>query len=269
MAQEFKTDRLANQASSFQSLMRLWQSQRYAAEVTPLPFLNSLTADPVWQQLAHTGPGLTWILDVRTGAYRFMSHTSKWFTGHSPELLLQGGIAQMQSLLYPDDADAYWQLMRRVWKFLLALPAQQRRHYQFSCDYRFQKKSGTIIRVLEQNSVLQTDKNGNIILLLGTCLDITHWKKSAELVASVYAPENEVSFLCTSADETNLLRETLSKREKEVLKLVAAGYSSKHIADQLCISMHTVNTHRKKMIEKTNTKNTGELVQHAFSNRLI
>jgi len=123
--------------------------------------------------------------------------------------------------------------------------------------------------VLEQNSVLQTDKNGTITLLLGTCLDITHWKKSAELVASAYASKNEISFLCTTADETTPIRETLSKREKEVLKLVAAGYSSKHIADQLCISKHTVNTHRKKMIEKTNTKNTGELVQHAFSNRLI
>ena len=123
--------------------------------------------------------------------------------------------------------------------------------------------------MLEQNSVLQTDKNGTITLLLGTCLDITHWKKSAELVASAYASKNEISFLCTTADETTPIRETLSKREKEVLKLVAAGYSSKHIADQLCISKHTVNTHRKKMIEKTNTKNTGELVQHAFSNRLI
>jgi len=87
--------------------MQLWQSQRYAAEVTPLTSQNHLTVDPVWQQLAHTGPGLTWILDVRTGTYRFMSHTSKWFTGHAPEQFLQGGIAQLQNLLHPDDADAY------------------------------------------------------------------------------------------------------------------------------------------------------------------
>ena len=269
MAPEFKPSGTGKSGDAYHALMQLWQSQYYAPEVTPLTFQNELTADPAWQQLVHTGPGLTWILDVRTGTYLFMSHTSKWFTGLPSELFLQEGIARMKTLLHPDDADNYWKLMRRVWKFLLALSPQERGHYQFSCDYRIRKTNNDTIRVLEQNSVLQTDKNGMITLLLGTCLDITPWKKSTELVASVYASKNEVSFLCTSADETTPLRETLSKREKEVLKLVAAGYSSKHIADQLCISYHTVNTHRQKMIVKTKTTNTSDLVRFALDNRLI
>jgi len=42
-----------------------------------------------------------------------------------------------------------------------------------------------------------------------------------------------VRFVCTSTDNPAITPEPLSKREKEVLKLVAAGYSSKHIIDQL------------------------------------
>ena len=61
----------------------------------------------------------------------------------------------------------------------------------------------------------------------------------------------------------------LSKRELEIVKLMAEGYSSKLIADKLFISFHTVNTHRQRIIEKTNSKNTGGVVQFAVSHGLI
>ena len=269
MEKDSNTEVPGEPAESFQSLIQLWQSQRYAPEGTPYHMKDYMAANPAWQQLVHKGPGLTWILDVRSASYIFMSHNCKWFTGLNSEEFLQEGIALLQTLLHPDDAAAYWKLMRRVWKFLLALSPEQRLHYQFSCDYRIKKMNGASIRVLEQNAVLETDSHGMITHLMGTWLDISHWKKSDELVASVYAPENEASFICTSTEATSTSREMLSRREKEVLKLVAAGYSSKHIAAQLCISYHTVNTHRQKMIGKTNTTNTSELVRFALDNGLI
>jgi DNA-binding CsgD family transcriptional regulator len=62
---------------------------------------------------------------------------------------------------------------------------------------------------------------------------------------------------------------SLSKRELEIITLMAAGYNSKYIADKLFISFHTVNTHRQKMIEKTSTRNTGGLIQFAMYHGLI
>lgn len=53
----------------------------------------------------------------------------------------------------------------------------------------------------------------------------------------------------------------LSKRELEILKLVAQGYSSKEIADMLFLSSYTVRTHRKNILRKTETKNGTELVK--------
>ena len=61
----------------------------------------------------------------------------------------------------------------------------------------------------------------------------------------------------------------LNKRELEIVKLLAEGYSSKLIADKLFISFHTVNTNRQKIIEKTHSKNTGGVVQFAVSHGLI
>jgi DNA-binding CsgD family transcriptional regulator len=55
-------------------------------------------------------------------------------------------------------------------------------------------------------------------------------------------------------------QEDISKREKEVLYLIAHGYSSKMIADKLCISIHTATTHRTNLLDKFQAKNTAELV---------
>lgn len=55
----------------------------------------------------------------------------------------------------------------------------------------------------------------------------------------------------------------ISPREREVLSLVADGFSSKQIADKLFISNHTAISHRKNLIEKFKVKNTAQLIKRA------
>ncbi|WP_273566077.1 response regulator transcription factor [Maribacter halichondriae] len=55
----------------------------------------------------------------------------------------------------------------------------------------------------------------------------------------------------------------ISVREKEVLQLIANGFSSKEIADMLFISNHTAISHRKNLIEKFNVRNTAQLIKRA------
>lgn len=61
----------------------------------------------------------------------------------------------------------------------------------------------------------------------------------------------------------------LSDRESEVLVLVAQGFSSKEIADKLCISIHTVNTHRKNITHKTGIKSVAGLAVYAMLHNLV
>lgn len=56
----------------------------------------------------------------------------------------------------------------------------------------------------------------------------------------------------------------ISKREEEVLELIANGYSSKEIAAKLFISNHTAISHRKKLLEKFKAKNTAHLIKTAM-----
>lgn len=61
----------------------------------------------------------------------------------------------------------------------------------------------------------------------------------------------------------------LSRREKEVLELIAEGYTNPEIAEKLFISTFTVDSHRKNLIAKLNVKNTAMLVRFAVEHKLI
>lgn len=60
----------------------------------------------------------------------------------------------------------------------------------------------------------------------------------------------------------------LTRRETEILRLIASNYSTKKIAEQLCISEETVLTHRKNLMAKLEIHNTAGLVSFALKNNM-
>lgn len=61
----------------------------------------------------------------------------------------------------------------------------------------------------------------------------------------------------------------LTKREYQVLGLVAQGKTNKQIADELFISVKTVETHKTHILEKLNLSNAAELIRYAIKNKII
>ncbi|WP_435354005.1 response regulator [Emticicia sp. SJ17W-69] len=61
----------------------------------------------------------------------------------------------------------------------------------------------------------------------------------------------------------------LTEREIEIVKLIAQEFSNGEIAKKLCISERTVETHRKNIYRKTNTKTIVGLIKYAVEHRLI
>jgi DNA-binding NarL/FixJ family response regulator len=61
----------------------------------------------------------------------------------------------------------------------------------------------------------------------------------------------------------------LSRREKEVLKLIAQEFTTQEIADNLFISLKTVESHRSSLLSKLNARNSVGLVRIALENNLL
>ncbi len=63
--------------------------------------------------------------------------------------------------------------------------------------------------------------------------------------------------------------EILTRREQEILRLIASGHPNKNIASRLKISIRTVETHRGNLTKKLGLKNTAGLVKYAFAKGLV
>lgn len=164
--------------------------------------------------------------------------------------------------IHPEDKIRFIRNEQKVTDFFNNLQPEQITKYKVSYDYRLRKTDGTYIWVLMQTITIQSTEDGAVIRVLGIQTDITHLKtdnKSSGL--SFIGLEGEPSFYNVPIDSSALPagRELFSKREKEVLQLMLAGKSTNQIAEMLFISVHTVNSHRKKIFSKSNCSSLVEL----------
>jgi len=62
---------------------------------------------------------------------------------------------------------------------------------------------------------------------------------------------------------------TITEREQDVIRLLGEGLSVKEIADQLCISPRTVESHKNNLLEKLELRNTVALIKYGIQHKLI
>lgn len=103
-------------------------------------------------------------------------------------------------------------------------------------------------------------KNASIDQLTESITDAINGKPSLS---------QEVQSILVQSQESVKKRPRLTRREKEILKLVADGLTTDLIADKLNISPLTVETHRRNLRHKFEVKNTAALVRSAVEQRLI
>ena len=122
-------------------------------------------------------------------------------------------------------------------------------------------------RVTETLQVLETDSRGNIWLAL-CILEISPNQLPPFTVNSqiVNTATGEVFSPLTRYYQSESI---LTKRELEILTLVAQGKLSKEISNLLHISVHTVDTHRQHILEKLDVDNSHEAVRYGQSLGLI
>jgi DNA-binding CsgD family transcriptional regulator len=74
---------------------------------------------------------------------------------------------------------------------------------------------------------------------------------------------------CKCRPSANTTTEHLTERETDVLKWLAKGLSNKEVADKLHVSIHTVHTHRKNIMDKTSIRSLAGLTIYAVSKGIV
>ncbi len=98
----------------------------------------------------------------------------------------------------------------------------------------------------------------------------------AELLEAIHRVHKGHQYIDSNVSQTlrqeNERQESLpliTKREKEVLGLIAEGLTNPQIAEKLFVSLSTVDSHRKNLLAKFDLKNTASLIRVAIENKLL
>ncbi|WP_228394351.1 response regulator transcription factor [Chryseobacterium glaciei] len=91
-----------------------------------------------------------------------------------------------------------------------------------------------------------------------------------EIYICDHAKDRMINFISSEHAQKRLqIKDPLTRREMEILKLICDGLSSKDICEKLFISINTVETHRKRILLKLNVKNSVGVVKYALENHMI
>jgi PAS domain S-box-containing protein len=199
--------------------------------------------------------------------FDFVSDEIKEVLGYTRE---EFSVEMIMQCIHPNDRAWFLNCQDAAASFLMGLTPKKQMKYKMRFDYRIKKKDGEYIRVMQQVVVIQNDDEGKILRTLVVLTDISHLKKNDQVVMSYIGMDGEQSYLNVNVQNMFLEKNSLlSRREKEVLYLLAEGLLSKQIAESLYISKHTVDSHRKNLLRKTGSESTAALVKKAITDGLI
>ena len=216
---------------------------------------------PFLEKLDTVESGGILVFDLCKREHIFISNSMEKLMGYNINEMHEKGNDYFDLRIHPDDIKIILGAGIQYLNLYFSFPIEERINVKFKAinEYRIQNGKGEFIRVVEQFMPLEYDRNYNIWLVVSV-FDIIPNANIDHIASSrLHLPEKGELIQYNYIGNKN----PLSKREKQVLKYISKGMPSKQIADELFISVNTVNTHRQKIIEKLNVKNTFEAIQFA------
>lgn len=222
---------------------------------------------PTLATLAAIGNTGVSVFDLFKKNHLFYSPNYSSFLGYKPGEIVEKGQAFLDEKIHPED---YTVLLRNgilLLNLFRQFPVKDKPDYKFINDYRILNAANTYVRIIEQHQVLELDRMGNTWLSL-SIIDISPDQDLREGVKSqlLNFKTGQIIPFDQTAEKTG---QELTEREIEILQLVKNGFLSKEISTKLSISIHTVNTHRQRVLEKLGANNSMEAVFFASKSGLL
>lgn len=191
------------------------------------------------------------IYDCFENKILFTNSSFKTITGNDEKLF---DLDFLINMIHPEDLEYFFNCEEKHLAFTNKLAFNDHFKYNNFYSYRIKTNSGEYMRILQECQALEVNDSGHLTKTL---------VKHKKIEYSETKPENDYKLFDKSLniyiDSEN--RYNLTKRELEILNLIKDGLNSQQVSDQLKISKNTILTHRKNILNKTNSNSFIELVK--------
>jgi len=234
---------------------------------------------------SNTGDGCTCIFLVsclRADRILYIEDTCRDITGYAKEKFIKNGMDFWFPLIHPEDMPAFTDKIIRAHRKMAEPGFKKEEGLLLVFEYRFRDPRGNWIRVRDTKYMLFHGKKVTADMILckfelidqatgaGAVENMLHSERSCSRMldfALTHQNAQQKQPVETPLDQWMKTRfksrPALTRREREILKLIGDGLSTKMIASQCAITINTVETHRRHLLEKLNVKNSMELIKEA------
>jgi DNA-binding CsgD family transcriptional regulator len=221
-------------------------------------------------RLAEVEKSAVSVFDMYQQAHVFASYNFTTLLGYDAEGLESLSNEYFDSRIHPEDRLKMMRNGVNALRFLFSIPQEERKQYKFVCEFRVRNGADNYIRVIEQQQALLTDSRDNIWLSLSV-LDISPTQEGTPDVAGriINFKTGKTFTLEAATEKAADTDKALTPRQAQILAMVKEGLLSKEISDMLSISVHTVNTHRQRILEKLGADNSMEAIRYAAGLGLV
>ncbi|HET6767746.1 MAG TPA: LuxR C-terminal-related transcriptional regulator [Chitinophagaceae bacterium] len=220
---------------------------------------------------------VTFLVDFATKKYIYVDEACFNLFGYTAGWMMEYGLGEYLKTWHPADYDI---INEKVFidniDFLKTLPKEKYADIVFSYNYRVLNPKGEYVTLLQRFSYIPGETPGFPLGMVGVAFNITHFKNDLSIVHTIEESRqldngiiDEILFKKIHPIPESGDLQPISRREIEILKHMAAGFSSKQIADNLNISINTINNHRKSMLSKTRCNSSAELMNYAVKHGLL
>lgn len=250
-------------------VMEVWESQNKILN----PVDKELYLDIIEQMANLFAPGsfYYYILDFENLEMNVLSQGAKSILGVEPG---NYPLTKILELLHPEDIEKMHEKEAAAGEFLLnKIPKEHIPHYKVVYLIRLRQADGTYKTILHQSKALLLSNDGKIQKVLGIHTDVTYLNMSIDhrisFVSNTLPSYHSIEVGRDSELLENTFVKLLTGREKEIIKLLSQGQNFNEMASTLNLSPHTINTHKRNILKKTNSRNTTELVARCIREGVI
>jgi len=212
------------------------------------------------------------LYNVRSGNFMFVSNSAQRILGYPSQNFLEDGLDFVASRIHPEDYPVALAVSAKMNSKMI----DNKIDFPKRLELRIKNNKGNWIWT-EIDFVVPKFINTSISQIFGVMKDISDEKKDClgykvdqafkySLDSTYLSPKNyDPDAQFDRSTKSNGYKK-ITRREKEILKLIADGFSAKEVANKLFISIHTAINHRKNLISKFQVKNTAQLIKVASQN---
>ncbi|MBW8362120.1 MAG: LuxR C-terminal-related transcriptional regulator [Kaistella sp.] len=249
--------------SEIQNLHEVWLSNRTVRDTRP----HQISFDDLTNSIISTGPFSFYIIDFFDMSLSHISPSVYEMHGFDPETLEFNDVL---NAIHPDDIDFVIKAEAFLTKFFTDnIPREKLPSYKISYCFNGRLKNGEYVLFNHQALMLTMDETGGYGKSLNIHTRIDHLSNFNTYKISLIGLNGEPSFMNLSLDEPNGDSKQFSKREIDIIRLLGNGLNTAEIAVTLSISPLTVKKHRNNILEKTEAKNTAQLIKNCILQGII